>query len=161
MASAPLFETMAKVRLCPAFFSLSPFSHPSLLSSFPQAASIPEKASLTRQFTPFFSRIFFSPLSQALKNEGAALAKKINGNYRFVVDDGNWVLDLKVIACLIPLAAFVAFGARAQRLEGAWYPNLVELAVLSPLTCLVCGASLDNFSPYSSPPTSSLFVRLL
>ncbi|EWM22282.1 sterol carrier protein 2 [Nannochloropsis gaditana] len=34
-------------------------------------------------------------MEKALKNEGAALAKKINGNYRFVVDDGNWVLDLK------------------------------------------------------------------
>ncbi|TFJ83425.1 hypothetical protein NSK_005265 [Nannochloropsis salina CCMP1776] len=37
----------------------------------------------------------FETMAKALKNEGAALAKKINGNYRFVVDDGNWVLDLK------------------------------------------------------------------
>ena len=33
---------------------------------------------------------------QALKAEGAVLSKKINGSYRFNVDDGAWVLDLKV-----------------------------------------------------------------
>lgn len=37
----------------------------------------------------------FELMEKALKAEGAALSKKINGSYRFNVDDGTWVLDLK------------------------------------------------------------------
>lgn len=38
-----------------------------------------------------------APKKQALQAEGAALSKKINGSYRFLVDDSAWVLDLKVV----------------------------------------------------------------
>lgn len=60
----------------------------------PIPSSLPPSAAATTKST-LASAPLFETMEKALKDDGAGLAKKINGSYRFIVDDGIWVLDLK------------------------------------------------------------------